>query len=97
MLPINSSYPLHILFQVKCIERIDDVLKTEEIDVQRFKEAGVPWNTKIVQDVKVAALSLLEKYIRYSMEEVEKRQEWGGQHNQACLKLLTGAVKFPTM
>lgn len=89
---------MHVLFQDKCIERVDNVMRSKDGDDKKFKEAGIPWNGKIVQDVKHASLSLMEKYMAYSMDEVKRIEDRETNRDRArekCLNLLTGEVECP--
>lgn len=48
------------------------ILKDEEATTRKFKKAGVPWEWKIIKEVKSASLNLLKKYFDCALEEIAK-------------------------
>lgn len=86
-----------MIYQEKCVARIDCVLSTAESAEKRFKDAGIPWSRSIVMGVKHAALLMFEKYMMLAIEEVDKterKEKSGSQAHQKCLDFLTGETRF---
>lgn len=78
------------------MKRIDEVLSIADSEERKFREAGVPWKSSIVRDVKQASLVLLEKYMRLAREEVQRIETSEEPNDQKCLELLTGgALSIP--
>lgn len=71
-------------------------MRNRDGDDKKFKEAGIPWNGKIIQDVKHASLSLMEKYMSFCLDEVKKiegRETDRDRAREKCLNLLTGKLE----
>lgn len=73
------------------------MLAIADSEERKYKDAGVPWKSTIVQDVKRASLSLLLKYMKLTKEEVhriETSKEQNDQKSKKCHDLLTGVMSL---
>jgi len=84
-------------YMEKIQERVDALERTKEGDEQKFKNHDVPWNTKIIMDVKHASLHMMDLYMEAALAEandimasslpVQKKRD-------KALAVLTGTIKF---
>ena len=61
-----------IVLQDKIQERLDALDRTKEGDEQKFKKHDVPWNTKMLTEVKHASLVMLDQYMRIALAEARE-------------------------
>lgn len=54
---------------------MDKLERTKEADEKKYKEAGVPWDKKIISEVKVSSLELMDIYMKIAVEEVERLEK----------------------
>lgn len=97
-LDINFVFMLCAICQEKASKRIDEVQCNAESNEKRFRDAGIPWRSNLVNSVKHAALCMFESYMTLALEDVESNEheeKSRGQGHQKCLDLLTGENKFP--
>ena len=55
--------------QEKVQERMDVLSRTKEADEKRFKQNDVPWNVKMMTEVKHTSLHSMELYMELALQE----------------------------
>ena len=90
-------------FMDKSKIRVEVILRTKDADEKKFRENKIPWNSKILTEVKIASLASLVVYMDIVLEEVQKvmkaaPEEPGQKRSKAMEKsmgFLTGNHSLP--
>lgn len=61
-----------IVLQDKIQERVDALDRTKEGDEQRFKKHDVPWDAKMLTEVKHASLIMLDQHMWITLAEAHE-------------------------
>ena len=61
--------------QEKVQDRMDILNRTKEADEARFKSHDVPWNKKLMTEVKHASLHAMDLYMQIALDEASETME----------------------
>lgn len=72
---------------------MDKLERTKEADEKKYKEAGIPWDKKIISEVKLSSLELMDIYMKIALEEVERLEKEEANEDKRMdktMKILNG-------
>lgn len=84
-------------YMEQTIDAMDKLERTREGDEKKYKEANIPWDKKIMNEVKVSSLFLMDTYMKIALEDVEKllaNETNTAKLKEKGMKTLNGTVRF---
>ena len=77
----------------KVQKRMDQLMTSFDADKKRFKKEGIPWDDRVVKDVKASSLHLTELFLDRVLHEVERIKGAPNQEGRIYTLLVSG-VRF---
>ncbi|CAD7701973.1 unnamed protein product [Ostreobium quekettii] len=84
-------------YMEKVQDRMDILNRTKEADEARFKSHDVPWNKKLMTEVKHASLHAMDLYMQIALDEANETMESSladKKKRDKALAVLTATIKF---
>ncbi|CAD7695803.1 unnamed protein product [Ostreobium quekettii] len=84
-------------YMEKVQDRMDVLNRTKESDEARFKNHDVPWNKKLMTEVKHASLHAMDLYMQVALDEAHEAMKSSladKKKREKALAVLTATIKF---